>query len=305
MLAAAALTAAGAVVALTAGPARPPSGRPRAAPNPRYALAMFTHRRPRLASLGYLGHMWELYALWTWLPMFVVAGRGARGDTAAGPTGFIAFGAIGVAGIIGCLLGGWASDRFGRPPAAVAALVISGTCCVASPLFFAAPTVCSRASSLGVGCRRHRRLRRLLHRAERDDGHPVPRHRPDRADRHRIPADRCHHPTRSCRRRPDRLAIRIPVSCTRPPARCRSDVGPTPLVNTTEFQEERHDHQLTRVRRRSSVRQRSSHALSVTTTSPCSPRSAATATRCTTTKPRPRRPGSGKSSSRAESPAPS
>ena len=85
--------------------------------------------------------MWELYALWTWLPMFVVAGRGARGDAAVGSTGFIAFGAIGVAGTVGCLLGGWASDRFGRPPAAVAALVISGTCCVASPLFFAGPTL--------------------------------------------------------------------------------------------------------------------------------------------------------------------
>ena len=110
-------------------------------PNLRYALALLTDRGPRLASLGYLGHMWELYALWTWLPMFVVAGRGARGDAVVGSTGFIAFGAIGVAGTVGCLLGGWASDRFGRPPAAVAALVISGTCCVASPLFFAGPTL--------------------------------------------------------------------------------------------------------------------------------------------------------------------
>jgi predicted MFS family arabinose efflux permease len=73
--------------------------------------------------------------------MFVGAGREARGDTTTASTGFIAFAAIGVAGVVGSLLGGWASDRFGRPSAAVAALVISGTCCVASPLFFAAPTV--------------------------------------------------------------------------------------------------------------------------------------------------------------------
>ena len=182
---------------------------------------------PRLASLGYFGHMWELYALWTWLSMFVVAGRGERGDAAAPSTGFIVFVAIGVAGTVGCLLGGWASDRFGRPPAAVAALVISGTCCVASPLFFAGPDSRSRRLSLGVGCRRHRRLGRLLHRAQRDDGHPVRRHRPDRADRHRFPVDRRHHPTRSRRRRPDRLAIRISASRTRPPDRCRSDVSPT------------------------------------------------------------------------------
>ena len=94
-----------------------------------------------MVSLGYFGHMWELYALWTWLSMFVVAGREARGDTTTASTGFIAFVAIGVAGAVGCVLGGWASDRFGRPPAAVAALVISGSCCVASPLFFAAPTI--------------------------------------------------------------------------------------------------------------------------------------------------------------------
>jgi MFS family permease len=85
--------------------------------------------------------MWELYALWTWLSMFVAAGREARGDTATASTGFIAFVAIGVAGAVGCVLGGWASDRFGRPPAAVAALVISGSCCVASPLFFTTPTI--------------------------------------------------------------------------------------------------------------------------------------------------------------------
>ena len=111
------------------------------APFDRHALrVVIGNRGARLAMLGYFGHMWELYALWTWLSMFVAAGREARGDTTAS-TGFIAFAAIGVAGVVGSLLGGWASDRFGRPPAAVAALVISGTCCVASPLFFAAPTV--------------------------------------------------------------------------------------------------------------------------------------------------------------------
>ena len=141
MLAAAALSTSGAVVAFAVScPARIWHIRT-ITPDPRYAIAIFVERGPRLVSLGYFGHMWELYALWTWLSMFVAAGREARGDTTAASTGFIAFAAIGVAGAVGCLLGGWASDRFGRPPAAVAALVISGACCVASPLFFAAPTV--------------------------------------------------------------------------------------------------------------------------------------------------------------------
>jgi len=141
MMAAAGLTVAGAVVAFVLVRPGPHLAVRAITPNPRYALALLAERGPRLVSLGYFGHMWELYALWTWLSMFVVAGREVRGDGAAVSTGFIAFVAIGIAGALGCLLGGWASDRFGRSPAAVAALVISGTCCMASPIFFAAPTI--------------------------------------------------------------------------------------------------------------------------------------------------------------------
>lgn len=140
MLIAAAVTAAGSIVALTMVRPGPCVHTGAITPNPRYAIALFAQRGPRLASLGYFGHMWELYALWTWLAMFVLTGRGVRGDEASS-TGLIAFVAIGIAGTIGCLLGGWASDRFGRPETAVAALVISGACCVASPMFFTAPTV--------------------------------------------------------------------------------------------------------------------------------------------------------------------
>jgi MFS family permease len=141
MLAAAALSAAGAVIAVALVQPGPHLDIGAIKPHPRYAIAIFVQRGARLVSLGYFGHMWELYALWTWLSMFVVAGREGRGDAAPPPTEVITFAAIGVAGSLGCLLGGWASDRFGRPQAAVAALAISGTCCVASPLFFAAPTV--------------------------------------------------------------------------------------------------------------------------------------------------------------------
>jgi MFS family permease len=103
----------------------------------RYALGMFTDRGPRLVSLAYFGHMWELYALWTWLPAFLIASGTATADR-EGASGIDAFLAIGVAGLAGCLLGGWAADRLGRATTAAAALTVSGACCLLSPLFFTA-----------------------------------------------------------------------------------------------------------------------------------------------------------------------
>ena len=123
-----------AMVGVRTGPEVP--GAP-ARPEPRPAPAMFGDRRPRLVNVGYLGHMWELYALWTWFPAFLLAGVGSRGGPDGG-VGVIAFGSVGVAGTIGCLVGGWAADRYGRPVTASTALMVSGSCCLASPMFFGA-----------------------------------------------------------------------------------------------------------------------------------------------------------------------
>jgi predicted MFS family arabinose efflux permease len=157
---AATLSAAGALIALRVVVPGPHLDKRAITPNSRYALAMFADRGLRRTNVGYFGHMWELYALWTWLPMFVMAGRQERGDWAPASTGIIAFSAIGIAGFTGSLVGGWLSDRFGRSPAAVAALMLSGACCIISrcsswrrPLSWSCSCCCgARRSSRTPGC---------------------------------------------------------------------------------------------------------------------------------------------------------
>lgn len=137
MITAAVSALVGALVAVVAVRTGPEVAGAAARPSPRYAVAMFGQRRPRLVNLGYFGHMWELYALWTWLPTFLLAGDAARGAPGTG-VGVLVFVSIGVAGVAGCLAGGWAADRFGRAPAATGALIVSGGCCLVSPAFFGA-----------------------------------------------------------------------------------------------------------------------------------------------------------------------
>lgn len=92
------------------------------------------NRRFRLATIGYLGHMWELYALWTWAVLFLAASESAAG-VSYGSISTITFFVI-AAGGIGSWLAGLVSDRLGREIAASIALGVSGSLALLSPVFF-------------------------------------------------------------------------------------------------------------------------------------------------------------------------
>jgi MFS family permease len=94
--------------------------------NWRYAGEVFHQRELALANLGYLGHMWELYAMWAWIPLFLLSSLELRAISPAWASA-AAFAAIGVGGI-GSVLAGFLADRLGRTIVTIASMLVSGSC---------------------------------------------------------------------------------------------------------------------------------------------------------------------------------
>ena len=103
--------------------------------DPRQIGLAFANRGVRLATLGYVGHMWELFAMSAWFVVFFADALRARGLSVGSMAAFVTYGVFFFGGL-GCWLGGVIADRWGRTRTTIIMMTVSGGCAILIGLFF-------------------------------------------------------------------------------------------------------------------------------------------------------------------------
>jgi len=138
-----ALTGGGLIAALGDGPHIPPPKRSA----PGQALTAFRNPAFRASAFGYFGHMWELYAFWTIVPLLIAQLFASHATPSESLVAFLAFSVIGI-GSAGCVAGGWLSEKLGSAKVALFSLTTSGLICLIYPFSTTIPALAASLLAL-------------------------------------------------------------------------------------------------------------------------------------------------------------